>query len=131
MEYLYQIQKTIVSEHKLIVEGQLFIEKKEYEAWSKPGSEDLHDMVHVLHSRQIGKEKFEICQTVDTDGELIEEKEETNLETEEEVKAFETAWESGWQPPTTLCKVCHEKFFQAALPSDGLFASLKKSLKFW
>ena len=117
----YQIQKTIASEHKLIVEGQQFIEKKEYEAWSKPGSEDLHDMVHVLHSRQIGKEKFEICQTVDTDGELIEEKEETNLETEEEVKAFKTAWESGWQP--TL--------IQVALPSDGLFASLKKSLKFW
>ena len=117
----YQIQKTIFSVHELIVEKELFNEKKEYEAWLKHGSEDLHDIVRVLHSRQIGNQKFEICRTVDTDGELIEEKEETNLETEEEVKAFKTAWESGWQP--TL--------IQAALPSDGLFASLKKSLKFW
>ena len=101
----------------MIVEKELFNEKKEYEAWLKPGSEDLHDIVRVLHSRQIGNQKFEICRTVDTDGELIEEKEETNLETKEEVKAFSTAWESGWQP--TL--------IQAALPSDGLFESLKKS----
>ena len=113
----YQIQKTIFSVHELIVEKELFNEKKEYEAWLKPGSEDLHDIVRVLHSRQIGNQKFEICRTVDTDGELIEEKEETNLETKEEVKAFSTAWESGWQ--LTL--------IQAALPSDGLFESLKKS----
>ena len=113
----YQIQKTIFSVHELIVEKELFNEKKEYEAWLKPGSEDLHDIVRILHSRQIGNQKFEICRTVDTDGELIEEKEETNLETKEEVKAFSTAWESGWQ--LTL--------IQAALPSDGLFESLKKS----
>ena len=101
----------------MIVEKELFNEKKEYEAWLKPGSEDLHDIVRILHSRQIGNQKFEICRTVDTDGELIEEKEEPNLETKEEVKAFSTAWESGWQ--LTL--------IQAALPSDGLFESLKKS----
>ena len=117
----YQIQKTIVSEHKLFVEGELFIEKKEYEAWSKPGSEDIHDEIRVSHSRQIGDDKFfEICQIVDKDGESTEEKVETNLETEEEVNAFNSAWESGWQPK-----------FSQALPSDGFFASLKKSLKFW
>ena len=118
-----ELQKTFVSEQKLIVDGQMFTEKKEYEVWSRPGSQDL--LVCVLDSRQIGNEKFQISRTVwfDTDGDdfEIEEKEETNLETEEEVKAFETAWESGWQP----------FLIQAALPSDGLFASLKKSLKFW
>ena len=88
----YQIQKTIFSVHELIVEKELFNEKKEYEAWLKPGSEDLQDMVRVLHSRQIGNQKFEICRTVDTDGELIEVKEETNLETEVQVKAFKNAW---------------------------------------
>ena len=45
----YQIQKTIFSVHELIVEKELFNEKKEYEAWLKPGSEDLQDMVCVLH----------------------------------------------------------------------------------
>ena len=56
----YKIQKTIFSVHELIVEKELFNEKKEYEAWLKPGSEDLQDMVRVLHSRQIGNQKFEI-----------------------------------------------------------------------
>ena len=118
----YQIQKTIVSEHQLLVEGELFVEKKEFEAWSNPGSEDLHGEVRVSHSRQIGDDKFfKICQTVDKDGgELIEEKVETNLENEEEENAFKSAWESGWQPT-----------FNQDLPSDGFFASLKKSLKFW
>ena len=118
----YQIQKTIISEHQMNVEGELFIEKKEHEAWSKPGSEDLHDMIHVSHSRQIGEDKFfKISRTFDTNGELIgDATEETNLETEEEVQAFKSVWESGWQPTLTQ-----------ALPSDGFFASLKKSLKFW
>ena len=126
----YQIQKTIISEHQLNVEGELFIEKKEHEAWSKPESEDLHDMTRVSHSRQIqslliseqiGEDKFfKISQTFNTNGELIDTTEETNLETEEEVDEFKSAWESGWQP--TLTHV---------LPSDGFFGSLKKSLKFW
>ena len=99
-----ELQKTFVSEQKLIVDGQMFTEKKEYEVWSRPGSQDL--LVCVLDSRQIGNEKFQISRTVwfDTDGDdfEIEEKEETNLETEEEVKAFETAWESGWQEVTQI-----------------------------
>ena len=130
MESEYQIQKTIISEHQLNVEGELFIEKKEHETWSKPESEDLHDMTRVSHSRQIqslliseqiGEDKFfKISQTFNTNGELIDTTEETNLETEEEVEEFKSAWESGWQPTLTH-----------ALPSDGFFGSLKKSLKFW
>ena len=46
-----EIQKTIVSEHKLIVDGQLFIEKKEYEVFGSY-------IVCVLDSKQIGNENF-------------------------------------------------------------------------
>ena len=96
----HQIQTTIVSEwcseHQLFVEGELFIEKKESE-------EDLHDVVRISHSRQIGDKFYKICQTqdgsVDKDGgKLTEEEVETNLETEEEINEFKSAWESGWQP---------------------------------
>ena len=41
-------QKTIVSEHKLIVEGEVFTEKKKNEAWSKPGSFSVQIGIFIM-----------------------------------------------------------------------------------
>ena len=85
--------------------------RQEHEAWSKPKSEDLQDMIHISHSRQIGEDKF-IKISGTWSGDWIEvfddDIEETNLETNEKVQAFKTAWESGWQP--TLNQAAHDVF---------------------
>ena len=50
-EYVEEIsmtQKTIVSEHKLIVEGEVFTEKKKNEAWSKPGSFSVQIGIFIM-----------------------------------------------------------------------------------
>ena len=107
----YHLQRTIISENQINVNGELFIEKMEHEIWLKPESEDLHDMIHISHSRQIGEDKFiKISGTwIDDWIEVFDDDiEETNLETKEKVQAFKTAWESGWQP--TLPQVTHEVF---------------------
>ena len=107
----YNIKIKIISEHQLNVNGELFIEKKEHEAWSKPESEDLHDIIRVSHSRQIGEDKFiKISGTwIDDWIEVFDDDiEETNLETNEKVQAFKTAWESGWQP--TFPQAAHDVF---------------------
>ena len=107
----YHLQRTIISENQINVNGELFIEKKEHEILLTPESEDLHDMIHISHSRQIGEDKFiKISGTwIDDSIEVFDDDiEETNLETKEKVKAFKTAWESGWQP--TFPQAAHDVF---------------------
>ena len=107
----YHLQRTIISENQINVNGELFIEKKEHEILLKPESEDLDDMIHISHSRQIGEDKFiKISGTwIDDSIEVFDDDiEETNLETKEKVKAFKTAWESGWQP--TFPQAAHDVF---------------------
>ena len=107
----YHLQRTIISENQINVNGELFIEKKEQKIYLKPGSKNLHDMIHISHSRQIGEDKFiKISGTwIDDWIEVFDDDiEETNLETKEKVQAFKTAWESGWQP--TLPQVTHDVF---------------------
>ena len=107
----YHLQRTIISENQINVNGELFIEKKEQKIYLKPGSKNLHDMIHISHSRQIGEDKFiKISGTwIDDSIEVFDDDiEETNLETKEKVKAFKTAWESGWQP--TFPQAAHDVF---------------------
>ena len=107
----YHLQRTIISENQINVNGELFIEKKEQKIYLKPGSKNLHDMIHISHSRQIGEDKF-IKISGTWSGDWIEvfddDIEENNLETNEKVQAFKTAWESGWQP--TLNQAAHDVF---------------------
>ena len=120
----HQIQRSIFTEHQLVVEGQLFVEKKETTQWSNrsESAEDLHDVVRESHSRQIGDDKFyTIHQTVDKDGKVADHTIDTNLETEEDVEAFNAEWTSGWHP-TLITESSN---------SDGFLTSLKNSLKFW
>ena len=48
IEKIIMTQKTIVSEHKLIVEGEVFTEKKKNEAWSKPGSFSVQIGIFIM-----------------------------------------------------------------------------------
>ena len=117
----HQIQRSISSEHQLLVEGKLFVEKKESFAWLEPTSEDLQDVGRVSHTRQIGDDKFyTIHQTVDKDGNMTDQTIDTNLKTEEDVDTFHAEWESGWHPTLT-----------ESSSSDGFLASLKNTIKFW
>ena len=112
----HQIQRSISSEHQLLVEGKLFVEKKESFTWLEPTSER-----RVSHTRQIGDDKFyTIHQTVDKDGNMTDQTIETNLKTEEDLDTFHAEWESGWHPTLT-----------ESSSSDGFLASLKNTIKFW
>ena len=120
----YQIKRTTITyEHELNVDGQWFTEKKKYE-------ELQGDVVHIMHSQQIGDDKITVKKTMDKDGNLIDEDGkltdeptiETNLDLDnEDIASFKTEWKSGWNP-----KLPHEDS-----ESTGFFKTLKKSLKFW
>ena len=119
-----QIERTITYEHELDVDGQWFTEKKK--------CEELQDgMVHTMHSQQIGDDKIIVKQTLDKDGNLIDEDGkptdeqtiETNMDGAEDIASFKTEWESGWNP----------KFGKETDPtgSTGFFSKFKNALKFW
>ena len=115
------MDRTITYEHELLVDGQWFTEKKKYE-------ELQDDVVHIMHSQQIGDDKITVKQTIDKDGNQIDEDGKltdeptivTNMDNDD-IASFKTKWESGWNP----------KLPQEDFESTGFFSSLKKSLKFW
>ena len=128
MELEYQIQRTISTEHRLVVEDQVFVEKKESVAGMK--SEDFQDVgvCEVSHTRQIGDEKFyTIHQIMDKDGNMTDRTIDTNLE-EEDFDKFNAEWESGWNP---VLKTDPSLVLTESSSSDGFLTSLKNSLTFW
>ena len=124
----HQIQRSISSEHQLLVEGKLFVEKKESFAWLEPTSEDLLYVGRVSHTRQIGDDKFyTIHQIMDKDGNMTDRTIDTNLE-EEDFDKFNAEWEAGWHP---VLKTDPSLVLTESSSSDGFLTSLKNSLTFW
>ena len=118
----YQIQRTISTEHRLVVEDQVFVEKKESVAAQDVG------VFEVSHTRQIGDEKFyTIHQIMDKDGNMTDRTIDTNLE-EEDFDKFNAEWEAGWHP---VLKTDPSLVLTESSSSDGFLTSLKNSLTFW
>ena len=114
MEHQIQYTMTTEHEHQLIGEdGQLFTERKE-----KKSSDQ--DVVHEMHSQQIGDDKFITCKrTMDKDGQPLT---DTTIETSKDmdIVSFQTEWESGWKP-----------MLNQETETNGFFSHFKKMLKFW
>ena len=108
----HQIERTITSEHQLLVNGQMFVEKKT--------SKELHGMVVTIHSRQIDGVYLKLSQTKGKDGLLIDESIETSIDTRNccrgkcnnqshkninTIFKFNSEWESGWNPKKNTSRI--------------------------
>ena len=116
MEHQSQIQYVFTSEHQLIGEdGQLFTEIKE-----KKSSEELQDVVHEMHTQQIGDDKFLTMKlTLDKNGQPLTDEPTIETSKDMDIESFKAEWESGWNP------MLHQE-----TEPTGFFSHLKK-LKFW
>jgi acyl-CoA hydrolase len=88
-----QIHRSVLLDHKMIIEGVQYHEKKELERVFK---EDGVEMSILSHMRSIGDRTYTVNQNI-VDGVVQEETIDTNL-AEEEVADFKKDWDNNWHP---------------------------------
>jgi hypothetical protein len=89
-----QISRSVLLDHKMIIEGVQYHEKKALVKFLNP--ENGAEMCTLSHSRSIGDKTYTANQKF-VDGEVKDEKFETTL-TEDEVANFKKDWEDNWHP---------------------------------
>ena len=91
-----EIQEIPISEHELMVGRVLFREKKEMHMVKNSIESEVK--TELVHTRQIGDEDYlKVTQTM-RNGELVDEKIDSNLESEEAIEDFKKQWENEWTP---------------------------------
>ena len=88
-----QIHRSVLLDHKMIIEGIQYHEKKELQRFF---NEDGVEMSNLSHMRSIGDRTYTANQTIG-DGEVKDVTIETTL-AEDEVAAFKKNWEDNWHP---------------------------------
>ena len=92
----FQIHWPVLLDHKMIIEGIQYHEKKELQLFD---NEDGVEISNLSHMRSIGDRTYTVNQKI-VDGACGEVKDET-IETtlaEDEVDAFKKNWEDNWHP---------------------------------
>ena len=87
------IDRSVLLDHKMIVEGIQYHEKKELQRFF---DEDGVEISNLSHMRSIGDQTYTANQKI-VDGEVKDETIETTL-AEDEVAAFKKDWEDNWHP---------------------------------
>ena len=88
-----QIHRSVLLDHKMIIEGIQYHEKKELQ---RVFNEDGVEMSNLSHMRSIGDRTYTVNQKI-VDGEV----EDATIETtfaEDEVAAFKKDWDDNWHP---------------------------------
>ena len=88
-----QIHRSILLDHKMVIEGIQYHEKKEMQ---RVFNEDGVEISNLSHMRSIGVRTYTANQKF-VDGEVKDETIETNL-AEDEVAAFKKNWDDNWHP---------------------------------
>ena len=88
-----QIHRSVLLDHKIVIEGITYHEKKEMQ---RIFNEDGVEMSNLSHMRSIGVRTYMANQKF-VDGEVTDETIETTL-AEDEVAAFKKDWEDNWHP---------------------------------
>ena len=88
-----QIHRSVLLDHKMIIEGIQYHEKKELQRFF---NEDGVEMSNLSHMRSIGVRTYTANQKI-VDGEVKDVRIETIL-AEDEVAAFKKDWEDNWHP---------------------------------
>ena len=87
-----QISRSVLLDHKMIIKGVQYHEKKELEKFR---AEDGVDMCTLSHMRSIGDRSYKAIQKF-VDGEVKDETIETTL-AEDEVADFNKDWDKNWE----------------------------------
>ena len=89
-----QIHRSVLLDHKMIIEGIQYHEKKEL--LRSFNEEDGVEMSTLSHMRSIGDQTYTANQKI-VDGEVKDETIETTL-AEDQVADFKKDWEDNWHP---------------------------------
>ena len=109
-----QIHHSVTTEHELMVDGKTFKEVREMVKISEESKPEKSTLVHM---RSIEDRYYTVHQTMNN-GQVEDEKIETNLEEENGINLFKEEWEAVWNPPTIGQKV------------NGIVNRFKNILKF-
>ena len=88
-----QMHRSVLLDHKVIIQGVQYHEKKELEGFF---NEEVEIILTFSHRRSIWDCTYTANQKI-VDGEVKDETTETTL-TENEVAAFKKLWEDNWHP---------------------------------
>ena len=90
----YELHRSIVSDHELVVDDKVFRELRQFTKVTEESTES-NGKSTLAHTRFIGEHYYSVHQIMNQ-GQLEDEKIETNLETEEQIDNFKNEWEDGW-----------------------------------
>ena len=108
----YQLHRTVVSDHELMVDGKVFKEHKSMAKKTEEGNES--EDYSLIHHRSIDDKYYIVSQNF-KDGEMESENVDTNLD-DNAIETFKEEWEECWKP------TIGEK-------PTGIFGKLKNMLK--
>ena len=100
-----QIHRSVLLDHKMIIEGIQYHEKKELQ---RSFNEDGLEMSKLSHMRSIGDQTYTANRKI-IDGEVKDETIETTLAVDE-VATFKKNWEDNWNPMMVAMDENHEIF---------------------
>jgi len=87
-----QINRSVLVDHEIIVDGELLRERKELTVIAEEGKEKK--VLH--HVRSIGDREYVVKQ-ITIEGKIVDETVDTSMNEEETVQ-FRTDWEAKWHP---------------------------------
>ena len=105
-----QVQRTVISNHELVIHGKIFKERKEHFKMVD-GTKESEEKSTMVHRREINDSYYEVRQSlingnVDDESTFIE----TNLEDDEQIDNFKNEWEAEFKPSIGQPKGIAAKF---------------------